>query len=180
MRTRREIEGRVEELLAKHSVTGPAVDVEALAISEGLPVIEHPFPGDVSGALIRSEVGSAIAVNGSQHVNRIRFTIAHELAHFLLEHTGDNEDHVDWDFSIIRRDTRSSTASDVREIEANMFAANVLMPRSFLDKDIALLVGADGKVQLPEERTKILAARYRVSETAMSFRLINLGYKPPY
>src|SRR5262249_28738549 len=139
-----------------------------------------PFPGDVSGALIRSELGVAIAVNASQHANRIRFTIAHELAHYLLEHIADGEDHVDWDFSIIRRDARSSTASDSREIEANMFAANLLMPRSFLDADLALFVGADRRINLTDDRTRYLASRYRVSEAAMSFRLINLGYLPPY
>src|ERR1700733_14736484 len=167
MRTRREIESRVSDLLVKHAIISPAVDVEGIARAEGVTIIEHPFPGDVSGALIRNELGSAIAVNASQHSNRVRFTIAHELAHFLFNHTGDNEDHVDWDFSIIRRDRKSSEASDTREIEANMFAANLLMPRQFLDKDVALLVSADGKVQLPDDRVRSLASRYRVSEAAM-------------
>jgi len=180
MRTRPEIELRVSELLEKHSVIEPSIDVASIATAEGLEIIEEPFSGDVSGALIRSEFGAAIAVNGRQHPNRIRFTIAHELAHFLLQHTADDEDHVDWDFSIIRRDSLSSAASDVREIEANMFAANLLMPRLFVDRDVSLFVGADGRVSLPDERIRYLATRYRVSEAAMSFRLINLGYKPPY
>lgn len=180
MRTRREIEEKVSELLSKHRITSPAVDVQRIAEFEGLPVIENMLNSDVSGALIRTGLRSAIAVNGKHHNNRKRFTIAHELAHHLLCHIAEGEDHIDWEFSILRRDRRSSEASDVQEIEANMFAANLLMPRSLLTADIHALMSTQGQVELSEDRISMLSQRYRVSSAAMKFRLINLGFMPPY
>jgi len=178
MTTRLEIEQRVSELLEKHEIYTPPVPIDALASMQGLPIIEHPFKGDVSGALIRSNGVSAIAVNSSHHPNRRRFTIAHELAHFLLSHMGD-KDHVDWNFTVLRRDSKSSGATDVDEIDANSFAANLLMPRDFLQRDLRLQVGSNGEIELTKEQISLLARKYQVSETAMNFRLINLGLISP-
>jgi Zn-dependent peptidase ImmA (M78 family) len=177
MRTRREIEEKVAELLSKHSIGEAPVRVEMLARAEGLQIIESAFDGDVSGALLRSSGVAAIAVNSRQPPNRKRFTIAHELAHYLLAHT--TEDHVDWQFSILRRDEKSSDASDVREIEANAFAANLLMPKDFLRADLRRYTNFRGEVELGEAARQTLARKYMVSEIAMTFRLINLGFMPP-
>jgi Zn-dependent peptidase ImmA (M78 family) len=179
MRTRRDIEEKVTDLIVKHKISGPAVAVDTIATAEGLPVIEHPFGGDVSGALIYTGGAAAIAVNGTQHSNRKRFTIAHEMAHYLLKHQPDGEDHIDWKFSILRRDGKSSEASNTNEIEANIFAANLLMPRQFLHADLSAQAGLNGEVEISADLIRVLAAKYRVSETAMNFRLINLGYLPP-
>jgi Zn-dependent peptidase ImmA (M78 family) len=178
MRTRREIEERVTVLLKKYDISGAPVSVDAVAIAEGVPIVEHAFRGDISGALIKSNGVSGIAVNSAHHLNRRRFTIAHELAHFLLAHKG-NEDHVDWKFTVLRRDGKSSEATDTEEIEANSFAANLLMPKEFLREDLRLLAGRNGEVDLSKDQLSALARKYQVSETAMNFRLINLGFISP-
>src|SRR5260370_41830664 len=128
MRTRRDIENLVEQLLQKHGISEAPVPVHTIAKSEGLSVVEASLNAEVSGALVRTQGLSGIAVNSSHHPNRRRFTVAHELSHFLLDHKG-KEDHIDWQFTIIRRDGVSSEASDFQEIEANFFAASLLMPK---------------------------------------------------
>jgi Zn-dependent peptidase ImmA (M78 family) len=178
MSTRREIEETVSGLLMKHQIFGSPVPVERIATDEGLPIIEHALPGDVSGALISSKGVSAIAVNSANHMNRRRFTIAHELAHAKLGHKGDH-DHIDWTFTVLRRDGKSSEATDVQEIEANTFAADLLIPREFLLKDLKLLVKSNGEIELSNVQLLALARKYQVSETAMKFRLINLGLISP-
>ena len=177
MRTRREIEEKVSELLRKHSVTEAPVRVDDLARAEGLQIVEAAFDGDVSGALVRSTGVAGIAVNARQHPNRKRFTIAHELAHYLLAHT--TEDHIDWQFTVLRRDEKSSEASDVREIEANAFAANLLMPKDFLKADLRRYANFRGELELDDEARQALARKYKVSEMAMTFRLVNLGFISP-
>jgi Zn-dependent peptidase ImmA (M78 family) len=178
MSTRQEIEECVSGLLRKHQVYGAPVPIDRVATEEGLPIIEHALQGEVSGALIRSNGVSAIAVNSAHHLNRRRFTIAHELAHSKLGHKGD-QDHIDWKFTVLRRDGKSSEASDIQEIEANIFAANLLMPREFLLKDLKLQAGSNGEVELSENQLSALAKKYQVSATAMNFRLINLGLISP-
>jgi Zn-dependent peptidase ImmA (M78 family) len=171
--TRQEIEDHVRRLLREHHVDEVPVPVEAIARSMGLPIVETAMDADVSGALIRSGDLQGIAVNASQAPVRKRFTIAHELAHFLLNHV--DKDHVDWKFTVIRRDGRSSEAQDDQEIAANFFAANLLMPRDHLRRDVEKFKGFDGEVQLGDAEIFMLARRYKVSDTAMRYRLQSLG-----
>jgi len=178
MRSRREVEYLVSQILGKHGITEPPVPIEAIAVAENLPVVESPFGTDVSGALIRSKGFSGIAVNGSQHPNRKRFTVAHELAHYIMEHKG-GDDHLDWKFTVLRRDGKSSEGTETQEMEANFFAASLLMPRPFLRKDLELRAGPNGEADLQPEDILALAKKYQVSETAMKYRLINLAFISP-
>jgi Zn-dependent peptidase ImmA (M78 family) len=178
MTSRAEIEQRVGALLAKHRIEGPPVPVRDIATAESLHIIESSINGDVSGALVRDGSFAAIAINVNNHSNRQRFTIAHELAHYFLDHEGEKE-HIDWQFTVLRRDGRSSEATDSREMEANYFAASLLMPREFVRADVAQLARFNGEVMLEEEEIRSLALRYAVSPLAMTYRLVNLGLMDP-
>jgi len=178
MRTRREIEEAVSNLLLEHGVTEAPVPIESIARQEGLRIIMSPFGGDVSGALLRTGRVAGIAVNANQSPTRKRFTIAHELAHFKLEHRPD-EDHLDWEFTVLRRDDKSASGTDMREVEANAFAANLLMPKEFLSRDLAPYLNRNGVLRLEDEDYIELARKYRVSRIAMTYRLVNLGFIAP-
>lgn len=172
--TRQEIEQRVNDLLAEHGVDSVPVPVEVIARQRGLPIVEVEMEAGVSGALIRSGSVQGIAVNASQAPVRKRFTIAHELAHFVLDHV--DKDHLDWQFTVIRRDGRSSEAEDDQEIAANSFAANLLMPKQYLRQDVEAHVRFDGEIQLDDSDVLLLAKKYKVSGDAMRYRLQNLGF----
>ena len=174
MKNRLEIEKLVESLLRKHAITEAPIPVKRIANAEGLPIIETEYGADVSGALISANGLSGIAINAAQHPNRQRFTIAHELAHFLLRH---DSEHVDRNFTILLRDDRSSEATDWMEMEANSYAACLLMPREFLLRDLRL--SFYGEPDLSEEQIVSLARKYKVSATALRYRLVNLGLLSP-
>jgi Zn-dependent peptidase ImmA (M78 family) len=164
----------VRELLLEHSIIKPPVPLERIAEEANLRIEYVPLEPDMSGALIESDDGEMIvAVNEVHHRNRKRFTIAHELAHYFLGHHK-HHPHVDREFVVIPRNQVSSQAVDPREIDANAFAASLLMPEEFLLKDFVRLGGFDAN-ELSE-----IAKRYQVSEQALSFRLVNLGFLPPY
>lgn len=175
--TKNQIEQQVSDLLIEHGIDSVPVPVEAIARAEGLPIVETEMEAGVSGALIRSDDLQGIAINSSQAPVRKRFTVAHELAHFLLKHVDKNrEDHVDWQFTVIRRDGRSSEAADEQEIAANSFAASLLMPKHILRQDVELHKRFDGEIQLDDTDVHLLAKKYKVSEVAMRYRLQNLGF----
>jgi Zn-dependent peptidase ImmA (M78 family) len=178
MKSRAEIELLVTSLLTRHHIEGPPVPVKSIATSEGLQVVEASINGDVSGALLRSNGAAAVMVNQDHHPNRQRYTIGHELAHYFLNHEGEKE-HVDWQFTVLRRDGRSSEGTDANEIEANFFAANLLMPKDFLRRDVSQLARFNGEAALGEADIKKLAKRYEVSPLAMSYRLVSLGLIDP-
>lgn len=74
---------------------------------------------------------------------------------------------------IDRRDSLSSMATDKQEIEANQFAASLLMPVGFIRKDISRQTRQTESVLVAR-----LAKKYEVSEQAMRYRLVNLGVFP--
>lgn len=168
------VEEQITRLLKENEVRRPPVDVEAIARAIGLDVRYSPTTDDVSGALIRTGNSAVIAVNSAQHENRQRFTIAHEIGHFILHKR--TQKHFDEDFRIDFRNAVSSEATQRGEIEANRFAAALLMPEQFLRKDLlrmgALESEADNAIQG-------LAIRYKVSGRAMELRLLNLGFISP-
>ncbi|HEX2859228.1 MAG TPA: ImmA/IrrE family metallo-endopeptidase [Alphaproteobacteria bacterium] len=161
-----DIRAEVVKLLARHNVSQAPVDVEKIARKENIDVKYSPFEGDtMSGALYRMDDTAIIAVNSLNHPNRRRFTIAHELGHFVLH----NEAlHVDRSFSIKHRDATSSLAIDPEEIEANRFAAELLMPYDLICADLKLAQEFDFET---DDAIAQLASKYRVSEQAMIFRL---------
>ena len=112
-----------------------------------------------------------IGVNARHGENRQNFTIGHEIGHFLL-HEGD-EVHVDREFRIKLRSGASSAGTDMEERESNLFAAELLMPARFLERDLEKIDGLDLDNETVVAR---LAEKYGVSTQAMTFRLANLGY----
>ena len=155
----------------------PPVGVEVMVKQKGI-VLRQGDLGEVSGLLVRDDSGATIGVNAKQSRVRQRFTIAHEFGHFVL-HEGIAQ-HVDQTYRIQSRGTEtdnvrvnlrsdaSSQATDVEEIEANFFAASLLMPRDMLDRRSAILAVDD------EAEVQRLAGLFDVSAHAMSLRLANV------
>lgn len=117
-----------------------------------------------------------VAINSHHHLNRQRFTLAHEIGHFSL-HLQDigKEVHVDKKFLAFARDPKSSGGFDPKEIEANSFAAELLVPRPMLEAQLRnVLVDIED-----DQLIKYLAKLFQVSEQMMSFRFGELVENPP-
>lgn len=140
--------------------SGPPVETVPLARELGLEVYHvGGWPDDLSGKIVRSPErggasGFAIFVNKMHHVNRRRFTTAHELAHFIL-----HEDQIG--DGIVDDGLYRSRLSNRMEAEANRLAADILMPWHLLNQRIDA-----GITSVPE-----LASIFRVSPSAMAIRL---------
>lgn len=173
---RARIRQAVQQLLSECDITEPPVEVSQIARHLGLRIAGAPDRDGLSGFLMRDSASGrcVIGVNRSHPRTRQRFTIAHEIGHFVLNHADGNL-HVDADRNVrLARSTLSSEGSDRHEIEANTFAAELLMPARFLEQDME---DDDQLVDLDDGAfCEHLAKRYRVSPAAMTFRLANLGY----
>ena len=157
-------------LLNAAGITQAPVDVKGLAKLQGAIVVEEPNKDETSGFLYQVPGSPAvIGVNANHHPNRKRFTVAHELGHLVLHtKTGVHVDHA----IVKMRDARASEGTDEDEMEANRFAAELLMPSAFLQADLQFL----GSISADDEKAiKELAGKYGVSNQAMAFRLSSLG-----
>jgi Zn-dependent peptidase ImmA (M78 family) len=158
--------------LKEHRQTHLPVDIRRIAASHA-SVIEHPLDPDVSGVLAPIESGKwVILINSTHPETRKRFSIAHELGHLLLH--GYKTPHADRAFRF--RDVHSSEGNVAEEIQANQFAAELLMPRD----QILRLVGAHSLDHAPmdkrddEELDRLvsrLVKQFEVSKQAMTIRL---------
>ena len=144
------------EFILRHQGDAP-VKVGAIAADLGLKVTISDLPLAVSGMLSRESTDSqqwVIRVNRHEHRHRQRFTIAHEIAHFVLHKDAIGQQVIDDTFY-------RSGLSERREFEANALAADILMPWPLIRKLMSL-----GRSTAAE-----LADSLQVSPAAMNIRL---------
>lgn len=152
-------------LIKKFGIKSPPVNVERIARQLGVKVEFAPFDDELSGMAFIKDGVPAIGINSLHHPNRQRFTLAHELAHVLL-HSAELKKAVHVDKGSLRRDRVSATGTDMLEIAANAFAAELLMPEELL----SAALGEKLDLEDPQVLEK-LANKFRVSVTALQHRL---------
>lgn len=156
------------KILAEAGIREPPVPLQEIAQRLGADVRHKRVERDISGFIARQQDGSiVIGINTFHHTNRQRFTLAHELGHLALHKGSLYVDHVPK-----FRDVKSSKALDPEEIEANLFAAELLMPEEMLLRDIKAMEDD----RLAASAIDSLAKKYKVSPDAMRARLERLEH----
>lgn len=159
---------RAQELLNRLGIKSVPIPVERIAKALGAQVRFSPLDEELSGMIFIKDGVPIIGVNSLHHPNRQRFTIAHEIAHLELhKEIISKEVHVDKNFPVLMRDPKSATGTDDIEVQANQFAAELLVPKALLDQELA------GKpFDIDDERPlEELAKKFRVSKQALEFRI---------
>lgn len=163
------------ERLAEHIGKGKIpIDVDGVAQSLGLEVLYADLGEDVSGLLIFNGESAQVCVQNEDPRVRQRFTVAHEIGHHFLRHQFESGEHVHVDKGnyISQRGPRASEGVDPKEVQANQFAASLLMPTNAIRQRLAKLAGG-GPVL--DTHVEALAEDFEVSEQAMTIRLTGLG-----
>jgi Zn-dependent peptidase ImmA (M78 family) len=144
----------------------PPLPVPVERIAEdllGLRVEHEGDLGELSGALYPHE--RRIVINASESLQRQRFTLGHELGHWICQClTGASAP------LFCRQQDVNGGADQLLEREANVFAAELLMP----EPELRFAFGDDS------DPTR-LAERFGVSPLAMRWRLYGFGLlkQPP-
>lgn len=163
------VENEVESLLSSLSLSTYPLPIEDICARLGLVVKPYDLGESVSGMLVLEGDRGFIGVNPTESKVRNRFTIAHELGHFILHRNQGRNLFVDT--KVHFRDYNSSTGIHRLEREANAFAASILMPRKFVLSEVR-----SGEYDLNNDsHVSKLAKKFNVSSVAMSIRLSRLG-----
>lgn len=165
------IEDKAKTILQKTNSYYLPVLVDVVAHRLGLKVEAVQLGENVSGLLVLVGGKGTIGYNSSHPEVRQRFTIAHEIGHYIL-HQGQDSLFIDKKYgAVYQRNELSSSGEDSREIQANGFAAALLMPADLVEEEFAT-----SEFDLGDEYALIeLARKFKVSSQAMAFRLANLG-----
>lgn len=115
----------------------------------------------ILGAMVANKTDLALLYRQGETPNRSRFTLAHELAHCCLAHLDDKKiPYVEY-----RHD---GIVADLREIKANAFAGELLVPTKELRKILS--------IEYPDSLPQVtkLAEMFAVSINVMKERLKQL------
>ena len=160
--------GAARRLLDRVGVDARApVGLLALARDMGIMGVRH-IPDGPDGVLVRHESGYVIGVNAQHSSTRQRFTIAHEIAHRLV-----NQTFLTGSARIETRQTsffKSKAPNYYIERLCNIAASELLLPEILLQKDD--LVGANPSLDALWK----IARSYQASLEATGIRLIDGGW----
>lgn len=149
----------------------PPIDISLLMQRIGIKEIPFDFTelekimgleiGDVIGTVYAKNDDLGIFYKASDSLNRQRFTIAHEIAHCCLDTDALKTKHIE---------LRSSQSENVlKEYKANVFAGELLIPKTSLDRIHSKFILAPP--------LSIISKIFEVSTTVMAARLDYLELK---
>lgn len=167
----KEIKDKVDEVFNETRLISTPVEIISMASFYGFSVYELEMDRNTSGMIIVNDgpikafhTDKIIAVNSAHPSTRKRFTVAHELGHYILQ------DRPKKCFA--HRD--SDENYDSQERDADSFASALLMP----EDDIQGFVKSYRKSVIDDEASVLIsrvAQKYNVSGKAAQVRLKKLG-----
>jgi Zn-dependent peptidase ImmA (M78 family) len=135
-------------------IAEPPVDLRLIASACGLQYQEVDyFPDEVDALIICSDEVKVAVVNRRQSEARRRFSLAHEIGHYILHRNG-----TDWQQPPtidVPPDSAADAVTSLAEHEANLFAGELLVPVEYLKKlfrpgmtaaDVATIFGVSESV----------------------------------
>lgn len=153
------------DIVERHLSEAP-VRLGALARDLGVTVKISTFKPGQSGKISREANGYVIRINRHETRERQRFTLAHEIAHYLL-----HRDLIDAsDDGITDNVLYRSGVPEQKEYEANRLAADLIMPKALVVHRLK-----DLNVPVSEEVIDYMANAFQVSKAAMEIRLSPLA-----
>lgn len=172
----------VLETMRGHGIIQDRAPVNVDTIAHALGVsVRYDYslePRGIIGQILFEDGRPVVRINPWQNAYepRRRFTLAHELGHFVLHSNDEQTEFID------SQQTMSRTASYWNPIEsqANAFAAELLMPQEMIVREGQSVITADkirtGMTNMPVDAfIRTMAERFVVSNPAMEYRLRGLG-----
>lgn len=151
-------------VLDRHMSEYP-VKLGQLAKDLGVAIRVSSLGTGISGQISREGNQYVIRVNRNEARERQRFTIGHELAHYLLHRSIIDSDPEGITDTVLYRSGKPERI----EFEANRLAAEIVMPMSLIEKELKKDFGG----VVTEATIESLASRFEVSKAAMEIKLTN-------
>jgi Zn-dependent peptidase ImmA (M78 family) len=158
-------------LLEEYNTTELPIQIDHLIAKRNLTIKYSDLGEGVSGVLLISNENGVIGVNDSDSEERKRFTKAHEFGHYELHRNNKDLFINKKGFTLLFRDEKSTIGEFKIEQEANSFAAAILMPEKYIIQEVE----KNNYDLYEDECIKKLAKTFKVSTTAMTYRIANLN-----
>lgn len=174
----REVVEELHDQLREQGAFKAPIPVEKIAKAMNVKVtyVDTEDP-DLSGFFYRDpHTGKAvIGINASHYRTRQRFTLAHELGHLMIHSFEDLHYDRKGSGGIRNRDALSSTGENREEMEANLFAAELLMPEELIFDKLEETQTDDIFGKNIDSVVRTMAKEFQVSSQALNIRMNQLG-----
>ena len=146
------------KVLADSKIKAPPVDLLRILTAHGIGYEEvDDFPDTVDALFIEDGAKVYAAVNARQHLHRQRFSLAHELGHYFLHRDGMPEDAVTIDSPPTGEDEIGAPTKSPAEIEADLFAGELLVPLEMLKAHVSKGIPELSKIFVVSEQVISIA-----------------------
>ena len=158
---------RARDLITELQIQDPAeIVIEKIAAYKGAPVRYAPLAG-CDGRMVRANGTALITVNELiTRPGQRRMIIAHELGHVLQHPHIRQMDEVD-----VQQTRNFNHRQQPEELEANYFAAELLMPKKFFQPEVL-------PCQPGWETVKRLADRYQTTLSSAAIQFVHFTKEP--
>lgn len=170
--TESNIQEKVQTVFKETELLSIPVEVVSMANFYGFEVYELEMDDNTSGMIIVSnknienfDTKKVIVINSKHSNSRKRFTIAHELGHYILSDKPEE--------CYAHRESKGSYNPDERDV--NSFASALLMPKDDLEKFCKLIENDYSADKVPFVLISKVSERYNVSKSAAEVRLKKLN-----
>lgn len=151
---------KADNIIEMFFIDEAPIDVFGIAEKLGFIVDKVDLPNEIPAKIEAHEDIKVIFINKNHSLTRQRFSVGHELGHYLSGHENFN---IETRIGVVD-DKKYLNPQYQQEYEADDFAAELLMPKKILKIDVL-----ENKLTLQE-----LVEKYEVSEQAMTIQLVNL------
>lgn len=178
MLTTREIELATNEIRGAFSITSVPIDPFAIAKAESIVLLPGEYDNCFDGRIEFRGGGStgrfyllyAQEQPGLRPFSRVRFSIAHELGHYYLP------EHREYLLSGHRHGSKAGFVSEKpMEREADLFAANLLMPSDCFSEHVARM---SGNVCNLRNISNLAEVVFKTSLISTVIRYVQLDFEP--
>ena len=168
----------IQSIILKHKVP---VNIEEQIRNEGI-ILDKSYLGfedNICGEIKKEGDKFVINISGVDHYYRKRFTMAHELGHFIL-HKDLIGNGVDDNKEYKKLNRTNNKITNAQEAEANDYAAKVLMPEEAiiaLAKLTKIIKSVKDEIDIDILWLDYLSKKFQVSKEAFTIRLAKLSNK---
>lgn len=162
----------INQILKQNNWIDGAVPLEEIAKAAGIRDIQYVALNSFEGSLLANaaKTDGIIVINSGTRHQRQRFTLGHELGHFMIPRHGHRMECSKFDLAA--KPSGGMSASVAIEAEANLFSAELLMPERLLSK----LSSFNKEPSI--EGIKLTAEKFDVSFQAMAVRFADIHDSP--
>ena len=154
---------QAEKVLQENDIISVPIPIDQIAMNYGLQIFISDFNDSTESGLL-SPKEKKVYINRKDSIARRRFTLAHELGHFLMHKGLEEIKHKEF----IERRSPISGEKPWYEKEADAFAAHLLVPIIFLKKEGYIF---STKENIPFQKVYDLSKKYDVSIDVIGYQI---------